>query len=425
MSGTGVLPIAAPTRRLAWTVTGTAARASLKGLVEFLVVGGATLLLFPLVWLLRWATDLDTSELIVGFVTFHAAAVINDPHFSVTYLLFYKNARARWFGIESDAGASSVASKKQRLRYVFAGVLVPLVLAGWAISAIVTRSAVSLGLMMQLMFFLVGWHYVKQGFGVLVVLSARQGMFLSARERGWILTHCFCAWFYARASPADPGREYLEQGVVFTSLPHPPGLEAVTQAAFWLSTLGLGWALVNAWRRNHRLPPLAALGGFLVTVWLWVVYSSVDPLMVYLIPALHSVQYLYFVWLMKRNEARAQEGPPLFRRPVAVRVGILAVSAIGLGWLLLHGAPTFFDATLAASDTERAGDLGVTPYLAAFVTFVNLHHYFMDSVLWRRDNPETRFLSRDHDAIPRPASDTARGTAPDTAPDPDTAGQPA
>jgi len=358
------------------------------------VVGGATLLLFPLVWLLGWATDLDTSELIVGFVTFHAAAVINDPHFSVTYLLFYRRSRARLFGAEFGT--------RQRIRYAFAGVVVPLALAVWAISAITSRSAAALGLMMQLMFFLVGWHYVKQGFGVLSVLSARQGLYLEARERRWILMHCFCAWLYARASPADPGKELVEQGVVFTSLPHPAGLEATTQAAFWLSSVGLVWALFSIWRRTQRLPPLAALIGFLVTVWLWVVYSSIDPLMVYLIPALHSVQYVYFVWLLRRNEARAAEGPPLFGRPAAVRLGALAVSAVGLGWLLLHGAPAFFDSAFASDDVERAGNLGVTPYLAAFVTFVNLHHYFMDAVLWRRDNPETRFLSRERDVVRPP-----------------------
>lgn len=391
MVSTDVLPLAAPTPRLAQAARAPATRTFRQSFVEFLVVGGATLFLFPLVWLLRWATDLDTSELVVGFLTFHAAVVINDPHFSVTYLLFYRDARARLLGTAFD--------KPQRLRYALAGVIVPLALASWAISAIASGSAASLGLMLQLMFFLVGWHYVKQGFGVLSVLSARQGLYLDQRERRWILAHCFCAWFYARASPADPGSEYIEHGVVFRSLPHPPGLEAVTQAAFWLSTLGLGWALASIWRRNQRLPPLAALIGFLVTVWLWVVYSSVDPLMVYLIPALHSVQYLYFVWLLRRNEARAEEGPPLFRRPAAVRVGVLAVSAVGLGWLLFHGAPAFFDSTLAVSDVERAGDLGVTPFLAAFVTFVNLHHYFMDAVLWRRDNPETRFLSRDSGAV--------------------------
>jgi len=37
---------------------------------------------------------------------------------------------------------------------------------------------------------------------------------------------------------------------------------------------------------------------------------------------------------------------------------------------------------------------------------VNVHHFFMDSVIWRRDNPETRYLF----AQPKPsiAPSTAR-----------------
>jgi hypothetical protein len=38
------------------------------------------------------------------------------------------------------------------------------------------------------------------------------------------------------------------------------------------------------------------------------------------------------------------------------------------------------------------GGLGPTPYLAVIGTFVNIHHYFMDHVIWRRENPDTRFL---------------------------------
>ena len=37
-------------------------------------------------------------------------------------------------------------------------------------------------------------------------------------------------------------------------------------------------------------------------------------------------------------------------------------------------------------------DLGPTPYFAAIYAFVNIHHYFMDTVIWRRDNPATRHL---------------------------------
>src|SRR6185436_17568262 len=140
--------------------------------------------------------------------------------------------------------------------------------------------------------------------------------------------------------------------------------------------------------------PFAPLAGLLVTVWSWTIYSSYDRLLQYAIPALHSIQYFYFVWLMKRDEARASEGPPSFGRPVAVRLGVLAITALALGWLLLRGAPSKLDGALVRRPLRGAtwDALGPTPFFAAFFVVVNLHHYFMDHVVWRRENPATRFL---------------------------------
>ena len=360
----------------------------MSSLAEFLLVGGGTLVLFPLAWLLHRGVGLGSAELAVGFLTFHAATVINDPHFAVTYLLFYEDARSRALG--------RVFAPWQRARYLIAGVLVPLALLAWAIGALATGSARSLGWMIQLMFFLVRWHYVKQGFGVLAVLSARRGLAWSRAERRVILAHCFAAWAIAWASPATPTRELEEKGVVYWSLAHPPSLAHAAQLAFGLSTLALIGVLGRKWRRERRLP-VVPLTGFLVTVWLWTVFSSLDRVMVYLIPALHSVQYLYFVWLLKLPQAREAEGPPTFGRPAALRLGILAASAIGLGWLLFRGGPALLDGLRAArmmkpGAGDATTDLGATPFFAAVYVFVNIHHYFMDNVLWRRENPETRYL---------------------------------
>jgi hypothetical protein len=33
--------------------------------------------------------------------------------------------------------------------------------------------------------------------------------------------------------------------------------------------------------------------------------------------------------------------------------------------------------------------------VAAFFVVVSIHHYFMDAVIWRRENPETRYLAHD------------------------------
>jgi len=363
--------------------------------VEFLLVGGATLFLFPLAWLLRKVVGLDAAELAVGFLCFHAAYVVNDPHFSVTYLLFYRDVRGRALGRELPLA--------QRVRYVVAGFVVPLALAVWAIAAIASRSAQALGWMVQLMFLLVGWHYAKQGFGVLAVLSARRGVTLTARERAVLLSHCYAGWAFAWANPAAPAGEFEEKGVVYWAPAHPRWLELGAGAVLAASTVALAAVLVARWRREGRTLPLAPLTGLLVTIWSWTIFSSVDPVVRYLIPALHSVQYLYFVWLMKRNEAKAAEGPPSFGRPTAVRLGFLAAGALALGFVLFHGAPGYLDAIATATAPRAAAGagrgakaaadaLGETPFFAAFFVVVNIHHYFMDHVIWRRENPDTRWL---------------------------------
>lgn len=354
--------------------------------VEFMVVGGATLVLLPLAWVLRAVVGLDDAELAAGFLTFYAAYVVNDPHFSVTYLLFYKDVRRR--------ALSPEVPRAQRVRYLVSGFLVPIALVAWAAVALSLRSAQALGWMAQLMYLLVGWHYAKQGFGVLTVLSARHGARIEPRERTALLAHAYAAWAFAWSNPASAAGEFEEKGVVYWAPGHPRWLEITTGAVLAVTTIALGAALFARWRRERRTLPLAPLGGFLVTIWSWTIFSSVDPVLRYLIPALHSVQYFYFVWLMKRNEARAEEGPPSFGRPVAVRLGLLALSALALGWLLFRGAPTFLDAAIAARwrGSPEAEALGETPFFAAFFVVVSIHHYFMDHVIWRRENPDTRWL---------------------------------
>lgn len=353
---------------------------------EFLAVGGATLVLFPLAWIFRASVGLDAAELAVGFTMFHAAHFLNDPHFAVTYVLFYEDAAARALG--------TALPPAQRARYVLAGLVVPLVLVTWAALALWTRSAQALGWMVQLMFLLVGWHYAKQGFGVLTVLSLRRGVRFLDRERTAILAHCFAAWAFAWASPASAAGEFEEKGVVYWAPAHPRWLELTTGGVFAVSTIAVVWALGTKWRREGRLP-LTPLVGFLVTIWLWTIFTSLDPLVRYVIPALHAIQYGYFVWLMKRNQARAAEGPPTFGPPTAARLTWLAVSAVVLGFVLFRGAPAMLDGTFAlgwASHPETEA-LGATPFFAAFFVVVNIHHYFMDHVIWRRESPATRFLA--------------------------------
>ena len=122
--------------------------------------------------------------------------------------------RGRVAGVETDKGSIETgivvnaggmfAAEIGRL----AGVVVPVVLGVWAVTALRAESAYRLGLLIQLMFLLVGWHYVKQGFGVMSVLAARRGVrFTSggvASSRSAILCGSRLSWmsasFTSRAS---------------------------------------------------------------------------------------------------------------------------------------------------------------------------------------------------------------------------------
>ena len=227
----------------------------------------------------------------------------------------------------------------------------------------------------------------------MIVLAARRGVRFGRRER---LASSRTA---SRAGPTrgraqrTQGTEVEEKGVVYTTLAHPIWLERLTHVVFLATACALLAVLAQKWRREGRLPLLTPLTALLCSIWSWSIYSSIDPLVVYVIPALHSVQYLYFVWLLRTNEAREREGPPWFETSARVRVGLLAASALGLGWVLFHGAPAALDDLLVPRRARfGVSALGTTPYFAALYTFVNIHHFVMDSVIWRRENPETRYL---------------------------------
>ncbi len=215
-------------------------RAGVSPVAEFLLVGGATPVLFALGWVLRRVVGLDAADLAFGFMFFYAAHLLNDPHFAVRRdVLFYRKARERAFGRELPPA--------QRARYVAAGLVAPAAMLAWAGYALATRSAYALGLFIQLMFFTVGWHYCKQGFGVLTVLSARRGVRFLPRERWGLLAHTYAAWAYAWASPHDAGTEVEEKGVVYTTIAHGLRLEQATHVVF-LATAA--WALVQCSRSS-------------------------------------------------------------------------------------------------------------------------------------------------------------------------------
>ncbi|MCZ6845607.1 MAG: hypothetical protein O7F69_06870 [Alphaproteobacteria bacterium] len=110
-------------------------------------------------------------------------------------------------------------------------------------------------------------------------------------------------------------------------------------------------------------------------------------LMVLATPAAHSLQYLIVVWRYQLNIERDKVDPDHSRRLLTNPVLRLAyffffgvVIAFAGFWIL----PTALD--LFA--TYNRAIFGSQMFLFAFAIFINVHHYFLDNVMWRRENPD-------------------------------------
>ena len=155
-------------------------------LTDFLYLGGGSLIVLGaiIIFLPQGISDPQIASLMVVLML-----LINQPHFAHSYQMFYRNFRNKAFGQYARA---------LRLRYILAGIIVPIALAIFlavgTLIALRTRNTQVLGYGFNLMFFLVGWHYVKQGYGILIVDSVQKSLVFSESEKRILRFNSYACW---------------------------------------------------------------------------------------------------------------------------------------------------------------------------------------------------------------------------------------
>jgi hypothetical protein len=108
------------------------------------------------------------------------------------------------------------------------------------------------------------------------------------------------------------------------------------------------------------------------------------------------MQYLTVVWRYQLNYEKAQLGSEDYRKGSLLRavfganpaghMAAFVLTGATLGFLAFWAIPVLADAIVPYDRQAIAGFL----FLFTFWIFINVHHYFLDSVMWRRENPDTR-----------------------------------
>jgi hypothetical protein len=354
--------------------------------VDFLCLGGGSLFVFALLAVFRPPAD---SYPVVAVVMMALANIINHPHFAHSYQIFYRDFDEKAFGRHYDP--------LLRLRYLFAGLAVPLALVAYFVAVVLLQDLRALGFAVNVMLFLVGWHYVKQGYGMLIVCSVLKRQFFDDTEKKILLMNAYTVWIADWLMANWVVRQGNMWGLAYYTFDLPQPLVLLALAVGSGSTAAMLWMLARKWWSAERRLPLNGVVAYLVTLYAWLMLN-VDPLFLLIIPACHSLQYLLVVWRYQLNAERARAthakgGVSGLAGRAGLRFVRFLVIGLLLGYLGFWGLPKLLAAVLPVDETV----FGPTLFVFICWIFINVHHYFLDNVMWRRGNPDTgRYLFAHH-----------------------------
>ncbi|CDX14704.1 conserved membrane hypothetical protein [Mesorhizobium plurifarium] len=354
---------------------------------DFLMLGGSAFLILPALFFVphEYEGSLAATMVVVAYL-------VNYPHFAHSYQIFYRNFGRKARGDGYD--------RSLQLRYIFAGVIVPAIMALFFAYGAATSNTRLLGFAANAMFFFVGWHYVKQGYGMLMVDAVLKRKFFDNRDKKVLLVNSYAVWILAwlQTNTAVTAGQYY--GLQYYTFAAPSWIADIVLAAAVASTAATLLMLASRWRKNGGGLPYNGIVAYVASLYLWILIARINPLWLLVVPALHSLQYLAVVWRYQTNVERdvldAARDPEskilsVLGPRYKLRVWGFIIGGAALGYLGFWLIP-FILTALVPYDKQV---LGSSLFFFIVLVFINVHHYFLDNVMWRRGNPEvSKYLFR-------------------------------
>lgn len=283
-------------------------------------------------------------------------------------------------------------SKETVKRYPVASIWLPLGLGVYCIVATVVGAwtAVPARLAALAAGSYLAWHYTGQAWGMIATFtyldkrSIPDDVRVSLRRSLRFLVAFHVGWFLYYLEPfglhAYLGRETAQ------TLYH----------AYAAGTLGLA-AIVGIKGTigyvKHNGGMSLRVGVAWGSIWTWYIFMFLHPIGIFWVQLSHSLQYLIFPARIESNRARARGN----KWPTGIIWGLSLAIWIVAGLVVFRGGPFIVDMLdgMAGGGAAAAAEGGrsiIDPGIAflSLGAFVNIHHFFADSVIWRISNPHVR-----------------------------------
>lgn len=337
--------------------------------VDLLFIGGASVLTFLYGWFVCQQQPVSYQ---VATTIFYLAFFVNFPHFLLSYQLLYWDFRRFIF---------------RKASFFWVAVVVPVILAGSLLLTARIGHQQRLGIFVNTLYFFVGWHYVKQIFGGMIVTNALQNYFYKPDERRILELNLYSVWLLSWVNSNVGLSHDLFYGVSYETLGFPPILFACAYVFTGVTFLALLISQLRKYAQERRLPTLASVVCY-VSIYLWFLPSLYNPTFFYTVSFFHSLQYLPFVYAFRRNKVAAEPGGKKMwgKHGYFLNVYSYLLLSVITGAIFFWFLPNYID----NQHLFNADLYSPTLAMFSFMIFLNVHHYFIDNVMWKGNNPEMR-----------------------------------
>ncbi len=339
----------------------------LTGFFDAFFMGGASILFFfASIILVKQHNHPYFAKLI-----FLLSFLVNFPHFLLSYQLLYIDFRHFIFS---------------KLSFFWAGIIVPLLLIGSLILSSYFNPISSLGYFVNALYFFVGWHYIKQIFGTIIVTNALQKIFYNKIERWCLQANLYMLWSISWVWTNIDSYPQIFEGIIYSGLNFPGRYMLYCFGAIIITLVLVIITHLKKHLKERSKPSLTALIAFIAS-YFWFIPLFYNPIFFPCIAFFHSLQYLPFVCAVRRNKIKnelVKLNPEVRSKVYFIRhYGYLFFSVV-LGAILFYFLPKYLD-QMNFFDFDLYGPTVVMFY---FVIFLNIHHYFIDNVIWKKNNEE-------------------------------------
>ena len=233
-----------------------------------------------------------------------------------------------------------------------------------------------------------GHHYCMQAYGVSLACGEDEGVCLTVSQKRVLRFNLYALWAMNLLSGYTFFAVLNNQSFVYHPAQFPEPLNLVSKLIFAISIAAVvANILVPQFKENRKLPWLAVLP--IVSVWIWLQpFFQPYGYQGWVVPIAHGAQYIYFAYRVENNSF-----DPLVESKLSTNwcgrmlyLIVLTVLVVFLGYAAFISVPVLLDRTKLIAN--------VAPnffFLSAFL-FISLHHYLVDSVVWKQDSRARKLL---------------------------------